>query len=38
MLDAIGALFDVVAELLRIAIEMTVAWWRRRRRREAEEG
>jgi hypothetical protein len=39
VLEAIGALLEVVAGVFWLAGEMVVAWWRRRRRRrEAEEG
>jgi len=40
VLEAIGALLEVVAGVLWLAAEMAVAWWRGRRRgrREAEEG
>ena len=40
VLEAIGALLELVAGLFWLAGEIAVAWWRgrRRRRREAEEG
>ena len=38
VLEAIGALLEVVAGVFWLAAEMAVAWWRGRRKRRVEEG